>query len=432
MSILKLGTCSLPETFSVPLEGSKSYTNRALTIAAIQNQAVGIENVSPSDDARIFCNALASLGYSTERSERSIQLSPSEVVPESAININIGPAGTCMRFLTALCATTEGCDVALHGTDRMHQRPIGKLVDCLQQLGAQISYEVNEGYPPLRIRGRALQGGVVSIDGGVSSQFISALLMIAPRLEQGLELTITGEFISESYVAMTCESMKLAGVSVEQEERVYRVRPGQRYDIDTMHIEGDASGASYLWSLAALSGKTVVVQNISSQSAQGDAKFPQLLKAMGCTVTEGVDHGIPWIAVTGSTTLNAIEADMTLMPDTAQTLAVIAACAKGTSRLTGLSSLRIKETDRIDAVVEELARCGIQVDAGPDVMEIHGGVPQSARIQTYDDHRMAMAFAPLIARVPWLEIEDPDVVGKSFPSFWTVLASAGVDVCTSC
>lgn len=428
MSVIRLTAPVIKKHHTVPLEGSKSYSNRALCIAALSKQPVTISSISPGDDVDIFCTALIALGYEVSQKGDAVRVAGK--AKGGKVNIDVGPAGTCMRFLTALSATLPDTTVSISGTARMHQRPIGDLVEALRTVGAEINYNEKDGYPPLTIKGKKLTGGEVSIRGDVSSQFISALLMIAPAMENGLSLSIEGPLLSESYIEMTADFIKRGGVSVTKNSINWKVLPGQSYSAECFNIEGDASGASYLWSLAALGNCSVRVCNIAPDSLQGDAKFPELLSSMGCTVTSGTDNSIDWIEVTGTDKLRAVNADMTLMPDTAQTLAVIAACAGGTSHITGLSSLRIKETDRIQAMVNELEKTGIKVTAGPDSLQIEGGKPLPARIATYEDHRMAMSFAPLVTRLPWLEIADPGVVSKSFPGFWRVLQSMEIEVCT--
>ena len=224
---------------------------------------------------------------------------------------------------------------------------------------------------------------------------------------------------------MTLQGMRDFGVSITNDQyRSYKYQSAERFVAREYQVEGDASGASYLWGLAAISGGTVSVCNINPDSAQGDIKFPELLARMGCRVTRGERS----ITVTGPTKLQAIEADMSAMPDTAQTLAVIAACAEGTTTITGLSTLRVKETDRIAALHTELSKLGIKSEAGADYLVVHGGKPGTASIATYDDHRMAMSFAMLSAKIRGIEIEEPQVVDKSFPEFWETLRLTGIQV----
>ena len=335
-----------------------------------------------------------------------------------------------MRFLTALCCVVEGCEVRLHGSERMHKRPIGALVDALKTLGADITYEGTPGHPPLRIRGHKDGWGTkASMQGHISSQFFTALLLIAPQLPNGLQLQVEGQQISPSYIDMTCEMMEHFDVSVTHEDyRCYHVTPHATYTPTTLHIEGDASGASYFWGLAACSGGRIRVHNASPTSLQGDIQFAHILEKMGCTYRTGVHQGVPWIEVKGPTSCQGVEVDMSSMPDTAQSLAVIASCAKGKTHITGLSTLKHKETDRLVALHQELEKLGIHSTITEESITIEGGTPHKARIDTYEDHRMAMSFAILGAHLEGIEINEPHVVTKSFPDFWQVLQSTGIHV----
>lgn len=417
---------SQPPCTTVRAPGSKSYTNRALLTASMARGSSCLTYSSPSSDSETLIGALRALGVSiTEASTSKYGGSQIEVVgcggdfvPYHG-EIDVGPAGTAMRFLCALCAAIPGADIILKGSERMHARPIGDLVSALRQLGATIDYIGTEGCPPLRIHSSApLRGGAVRINGSISSQFVSALLLTAPLQATSLTIEIEGEQISKSYIDMTLQSIADFGVTIENRAyKQYYCEAGQGYLSRQYAIEADASGASYLWAMAAVSGGEITVENVNPLSAQGDIKFPELLARMGCSVTQTERS----ITVKGAPKLCAIDVDMSLMPDTAQTLAVIAACAEGSMTIHGLSTLRVKETDRLAALHTELAKLGIASVAGSDYLIVHGGEPQGAHIATYDDHRMAMAFAVLGARISGIVIEEPLVVGKSFPSFWDVL-----------
>jgi 3-phosphoshikimate 1-carboxyvinyltransferase len=431
MNIVKLSPSpkELAATLSVP--GSKSYTNRALVTAALAPGVTKLSRASMSADSDAMIAALELLGVSIHSSPSN---SGSTLLVEGRGKnllayhgeIDIGPAGTTMRFLTALCAGVRNIDVVLKGSPRMHKRPIAELVTALRTLGAEIEYLGDDGCPPLRITSpQGLKGGPVSIDGSISSQFISALLLASPLTSEGMSITLTGEQISKSYIDMTLQEMSDFGVDVHNDDyRKYVVSPKAQYAPRHYVVEGDASGASYLWGLAAIAGGSVTVENVNPRSAQGDIQFPRLLAEMGCAV----EYGERSITVSHSGPLKAIEVDMELMPDTAQTLAVIAGCATGTTVIRGLSTLRGKETDRIAALHTELAKVGIASEEGPDYLIVHGGAPHAARIATYDDHRMAMSFAMLGASLAGMKIEDPHVVDKSFPTFWKTLVQVGMTV----
>lgn len=415
-------------TITVP--GSKSYTNRALIIAAQANGQTVLKSASCSDDSQAVCQALQELGVRIELDRDQVKIigRAGEFIPFQGV-IDVGPAGTAMRFLTALISAIPGSRVDLIGTERMHQRPIADLVSALRQLGAEIQYIGQTGYPPLRIFGQHLSAAKVSLKADISSQYLTALMLISPLLSGELEVELIGNPVSQSYVAMTLETLKAFGLQVQESEaRFFRIDCSQRFQPGVYQVDGDASGASYLWAIAALTKGHVRIDNLRLASSQGDLYFPQLLKQMGCHVQAHSNSISTAISVTGTDKLKAISADMSLMPDTAQTLAVVAACAEGRSTISGLSTLKHKETDRLAALVCELSKLGIKaVDSG-DQLLIEGGKPKPALLETYGDHRMAMAFATLGSRIPGLSLRDPLVVEKSFPNFWEVLEQMGIGV----
>jgi 3-phosphoshikimate 1-carboxyvinyltransferase len=421
---------SINATLSVP--GSKSYTNRALVSASMACGLTRLSAVSMSSDSDALVNALQHLGAAIHESSDPngepaliVEGCSGRFLPFEG-EIDVGPAGTTMRFLTALCASIPGAAITLRGSERMHERPIKELVDALRCSGARIDYLGRDGCPPLLIRSQApLTGGIVPIDGSVSSQFISALMLAAPLRSDALTIQINGEQTSRSYIDMTIQGLQEFGVNVQNDSyRSYHITSAQQPVARHYTIEGDASGASYLWGLAAVSGGSVTVTNINPHSAQGDIKFPDILREMGCSVTTTGRS----ITVTAPPLLRGVHVDMSLMPDTAQTLAVIAACAQGSTTITGLHTLRIKETDRLAALHTELAKVGIESETGPDYITVHGGFPRHGVISTYDDHRMAMSFALLGARPSGVTIEHPQVVNKSFKSFWQTVEGAGMRV----
>ncbi len=431
MKLARLTPPLRPPHVVVEVPGSKSYTNRALVTASLAAGTTTITSASMSSDSDSMIHALRLLGVSIEETETPngstllVEGRGGAFTPYHG-EIDVGPAGTTMRFLTALCSGIPGIDVVLRGSDRMHARPIHELVTALRALGAEIEYQGTEGCPPLRIFSRAhLKGGAVEMNGSVSSQFISALLLTAPLHTGKLSIEIQGEQISKPYIDMTIQSVGDFGVTILNDNYTrYTCAAGQTFKPQQFQVEGDASGASYLWGIAALSGGRVTVKNINPVSAQGDIHFPEVLARMGCSVSSDARS----ITVTGAKTLTAIDIDMSSMPDTAQTLAVIAACAKGTTTIRGLSTLRVKETDRIAALHIELAKVGISSETGPDYLVVHGGVPTGGQIKTYDDHRMAMSFAMLASHGTGIEIEEPHVVEKSFPNFWVMLKEFGIAV----
>ena len=429
MKVVTLTPPTSPITATVEVLGSKSYTNRALIIAALASGTSKLSSASISADSEAMTSALRLLGVSIEEQSTphgvtlTVEGTGGALTPYHG-EINVGPAGTTMRFLTALCAGIPGIDVVLSGSERMHVRTIKELVTTLRALGAEIDYLGLEGCPPLRIRSKThLKGGTIPMDGTVSSQFISAILLTAPLNTGKLSIEIESEQISQSYIDMTLQSMRDFGVEISNESyKRYSYAAGQKYKPQELAIEGDASGASYLWGIAAISGGKVTVKNINPRSAQGDIHFPEALMRMGCSVSSDARS----ITVVGAKTLKGIDIDLSNMPDVAQTLAVVAAFAKGTTVLRGLSTLPGKETDRIAALHTELAKVCISSETGPDYLIVHGGEPAGARIATYEDHRMAMSFAMMAAKIPGIEIEEPHVVEKSFPTFWETLHSIGI------
>lgn len=403
---------------AVVLSASKSLSARALLVGALAGGS-DLENLSDCDDTRVLRAAL----------EKRLPL------------IDVEAAGTAMRFLTAYWATAAGEEHVLTGSPRMQQRPIGVLVSSLRQLGADIAYEKEEGYPPLRIRGRQLTGGILELPADISSQYISALLMIAPTLEQGLHLRLLGQIASRPYIEMTLAVMRRFGVEATWiSDREIRVAH-QAYHRDVnFRVEPDWSGASYWYELMALSSDTearLFLPGLRQDSCQGDCIVATWFEALGVH-TEYRDNGVV-LTKTPVVEGGLLEWDFTSCPDLAQTFVVTCAVLGRPFRFSGLQSLRIKETDRVAALQTELQQLGITVAAYQDATVSGGNLvmemlkPQvlqdnAAVIATYDDHRMAMAFAPVACRLPDLQIAHPEVVSKSYPNFWEDLLSVGVDI----
>jgi len=330
----------------------------------------------------------------------------------------IGNSGTTVRFLTAAaCLTAPGADVVLDGVARMRERPIRDLLGALLALGVQAESINGHGCPPVRIQGGGLAGGSCRLRGDVSSQFLTALLQVAPYAERDVSIEIIGELISKPYIEITQAVMRSFGVQMENDSyRFLTVKSGQRYTGQNYSIEADASNATYFLAAAAAMRGTVRLENLGSSSIQGDIGFVDVLEQMGCTVTRG-----PSLTVRGPEHLRGIETDMEAIPDTAQTLAVLAAFAESPSHITGLSSLRVKETDRLRAIAVELPKLGVRVEEGRDDWTIYPPSDRQylpAAIDTYEDHRMAMSFAIAGLKVPGVTINDPGCVAKTFPDFW--------------
>jgi 3-phosphoshikimate 1-carboxyvinyltransferase len=404
---------------TVRLPGSKSLTNRALLIASLANGTTRLGNALSSDDSRYFAEALQTLGFDLQLDEDNHVMTVRGLggrIPAQGAELFIGNAGTAARFLSAFLTLGNG-EYMLDGDARMRERPIGDLVDALVQLGASV--EATDNCPPVRIRASGLPGGKTTIAGDISSQFLSALLMIAPCAMSSVEIEVTTELNSKPYVDMTTSMMEDFGVQVERQgyER-FLIHRSSYSPLSSYIIETDASAASYFFAAPAVCGGTVRVGNISRNSRQGDIAFLDILEEMDCTVKED-RHAIE---VTGTEQLRGVNVDMRDIPDTAQTLAAIAPFASSPTRICGIASARLKETDRVHATCVELARLGVRVEEHQDGMTIYPcDQVQPARICTYNDHRMAMAFSLIGLRERGITIENPTCVSKTFPEYFEVL-----------
>ncbi len=408
-----------PLNASVRVPGSKSLTNRALLIAALADGKTTLQNALFSDDSRYFANALRTLGFRVEEDEAKSEMSVWGLggkIPATSAELFIGNAGTAARFLTAFLNMGNG-EYIVDGEARMRERPIADLLDALRPLGATL--ETESGCPPVKITAKGLKGGKTQIAGDVSSQFLSALLMTAPYAENPIEIEITTELFSKPYVDMTIAIMKDFGIEIERDGyQFFRVSPNTYSPIPNYLIESDASAASYFFAAPAIVGGTVRVENISRKSVQGDVDFVDVLKEMGCTIEEKGST----ILVTRHSSLNGVDVDMSNIPDTAQTLAAIAPFASSPTRIRGIASARVKETDRVSAVCTELTRLGVHVEEYEDGMTIYPCENiKPAVVQTYNDHRMAMAFSLIGLRAEGVQIENPGCVSKTFPNYFDVL-----------
>lgn len=424
---LTLSKASAVTNCTVALTGSKSESNRALILRAVSRGKVEVKNLSSADDTLILMNGLAFAGSLHEQSSTG----PAEEVYESnPPQYNIGPAGTAMRFLSAYFAVM-GTEAVLTGSERMKQRPIGILADALRELGAKVSYTGKEGFPPLRFyRNFTQKSKQVRIKGDVSSQYITALLLVAASLPQGLELIIEGELTSRPYVAMTLAMLKEAGISYRWEEQHISVPP-QPFRSAVLTVEPDWSAASYWYSIAALSAEaTISLPWLKQNSLQGDSRISRIMEKFGIS-TEFTAEGIKISRQAGSQVNDASFFDLKDCPDLAQTVIVCSAALGNNATFTGLETLKIKETDRIMALQNELSKIGVRLTEDNKLYRLDcSGLrfPESVTIKTYEDHRMAMAFAPLALKIKELHIEDPGVVGKSYPAFWDDLKNAGFTI----
>ena len=408
-------TCPEHIDTSIMLPASKSISNRALIIQALTKGGMMPENLSDCDDTEVIIRGLGR---------------QSEI-------IDIKAAGTAMRFMTAYLSATDG-EYTITGTERMKHRPIGILVDALRYLGAEIEYVGEEGYPPLRIRGRQLEGGTLQIAGDVSSQYISALLMIAPILTKGLELKLMGNIISRPYIDLTLHLMHEFGVAAEWSDfDTIRVKP-QPYQQRAYTIESDWSAASYWYEILALTDDTqskVALQGLKDGSRQGDSTVRYIFSLLGIKTSfkeKGV-NGMPEALLTRhSRMLNRMDYDFTNQPDLAQTLIAVCPVLGIPFHFTGLGTLKIKETDRIEAMKREMEKLGyiLHEEEGTALSWTGERCEPMTQptIDTYEDHRMAMSFAPLAIKLGEIRINNPEVVSKSYPHYWADLRKAGFKI----
>lgn len=419
----------LPQLLSasgtVRLPGSKSISNRVLLLAALAAGTTEVRDLLASDDTERMLEALQALGVGvTHLGGENWRIDGcGGVFRTEAAELFLGNAGTAFRPLTAALALAGG-DYVLKGVPRMHERPIGDLVDGLRQLGAQIDYLGEPGYPPLRIRHRLPDAAAerISVRGDVSSQFLTGLLMALPLLARTVVVEVAGELISKPYIEITLATMARFGVTVEREGwQRFTVRAGSRYVAPgTVYVEGDASSASYFLALGAIGGGPVRVEGVGSESIQGDVKFAEALRQMGAII----DTGPNWMSARAPAGgLRGLELDCNHIPDAAMTLATTALFAQGATKLTNIASWRVKETDRIAAMATELRKLGAVVEEGADYIRV---TPvervQPAAIATYDDHRMAMCFSLAAFATP-LRINDPNCVAKTFPDYFARFAT---------
>ncbi|KOO56939.1 3-phosphoshikimate 1-carboxyvinyltransferase [Rheinheimera sp. KL1] len=408
----------------VHLPGSKSISNRALLLAAMAKGKTRITNLLDSDDVSHMLNALTALGVqfslSADKTVCEITGVAGVFQHKEPLELFLGNAGTAMRPLTAALAVSN-VDVTLTGEPRMYERPIGHLVDALLQWNANIEYLQHKDYPPLRIRGKALAGGKISIDGSVSSQFLTAVLMTAPLLSGDSEIVISGELVSKPYIDITLALMARFGVTVENKNyQIFVVKGNQQYQSPgDFLVEGDASSASYFLAAAAIKGGTIKVTGIGKNAVQGDIHFADALEAMGATV----DWGYDYISVTRNQ-LKGIDRDYNAIPDAAMTIATTALFAQGPTAIRNVYNWRVKETDRLNAMATELRKVGAEVEEGEDYIIITPPTElKHASIATYNDHRMAMCFSLVALSDTAVTIEDPDCTRKTFPQYFEVFST---------
>jgi 3-phosphoshikimate 1-carboxyvinyltransferase len=421
VNTLEITPVDKPVNADVTVPGSKSYTNRALLIAALADGVTTLTGALFSDDTKYMADSLRRLGIEVEEDPDSATFvvhGTGGRIPADTAELFVGGSGTCARFLSAFVALGNGRFV-IDGVDRTRERPIQDLLTGLNGLGVDATSQNETGCPPVVVNADGIKGGRTFMPGDRSSQYFTALLLVAPYAQENTDIRVEGELASSPYIDMTLDIMRRFGVDVVNDDyNAFHVRAGQRYNGTTYAVEPDATNATYFMAAAAITGGRVTVKGLTEDSAQGDVRFARILEQMGCTVSVD-DSGI---TVRGPDQLHGIDIDLNSMPDTAQTLWAIAPFASTAVTVRNVPVLRIHETDRIAAMENELTRLGVRVKAWGDGMTVY---PASeilpTRLETYDDHRMAMSLALIGLREPGVILIDPDCVNKTFPDYFTVL-----------
>lgn len=424
MNKIQLTPLPQPVTKEVTLPGSLSYTIRAMALAAMTKGTVRIENPLKSDDTYAMLAALETLYIKNEEEENAFVIyGDVSDVPDEEYTINIRLSGRTARMLLGLLCVVPGTKI-LTCAEPFKKRPMKDLVDGLRQLGAEIEYLHDEGHLPVKITSSKLKPGTVKMEGSMSSQYFSSIMMISPLVGE-ITIEVIGEQASKPFIDVTIDAMKDFGVTVKNNNyKFYVIKPNQVYKKSAYMVEADTTAASYFWGIAAITQSQITVKNLSTKSKQGDLEFIDVLEKMGCFVRKS-DKAI---TVKGPAQLKSVFVDMNHMPDVVPTLAVVAAFAEGKTHITGLSHLKGKESDRIEAPRQELERMCVPVESTDNSLTIKGKMPSPATVETYHDHRIAMAFAIAASKVPFVSIKDPEVVNKSFPDFWNKLEELGMKV----
>lgn len=423
MKSIKISPLVKSVNSSITIPGSKSYTNRALILASLTDSPVRILNPLISDDTTAMTNCLKTLGIKINKSAELIEVIGSiKDIKPGLYNLNADLSANTIRFILPLLTITPGTKI-LKGKVGLNKRPIKELVDALVSLGADIEYLEKKNYPPLKIRYRELKPKNISMNGQTSSQYLSAILMIMPLLGN-FKINVISEQISKPYIDITIDIMKKFGVDVlNNNYKFYTIKGNQNLSNYEYEVEGDYSSASYFFAIAALTKSTVTIENLNPNSVQADKKILDILEKMGNKIIYG-DNSVTIIGKS----IRPINVDMTDFPDQAQTLAVLCSFAKGESRLSGLQSLHIKETDRLSATEDGLNKMKIKTQSTKDTLKIFGRNPVGSAIDTFGDQRTAMSFAIAGSKIPGMEIKDPDVVTKTFPEFWEKIEGVGIKI----
>ncbi len=415
VSMIEIKTQNIGNS-NIFVPGSKSYTHRLLIAAALSEGECFLYNILKSEDTLLTLGALKQMGVNISEHGDKLSILGSNGKPGPSIDpIYLANSGTSMRLLTGVAALGSGTYL-LTGTKRMHERPIQNLLDGMNQIGIQTHSVKGNGCPPVKVEAEPISGGPMELNCSVSSQYLSSILLISPYTKDGLEIQVTKGPVSKPYVDMTLDIMSRFGVQVERRGyKTFKIPGMQKYRAGSYTVEPDCSQAGYFWAAAAVTGTTVKVMNITKDTHQGDVRFAEVLKKMGCSISYENDG----IAVTGGP-LTGIDIDMADMPDIVPTLAVVASFANGTTRISNVAHLKAKESDRIGSVVKELNRIGIEARGTESGLLVKGGKPRGAEINTYNDHRIAMSFAIAGLIVPGVKIKNETCVEKSFPDFWDV------------
>jgi 3-phosphoshikimate 1-carboxyvinyltransferase len=420
-----------PPSATVTVPGSKSITNRALVLAALSAPGCRVEGALRSEDTEVMVESLKRLGWAVHsnwknhwvevcRDQSHEEVADDEWVPKKKADLFVGNSGTTIRFLTALVSLGEGT-YRLDGVPRMRERPIGDLIDALRQFGVDVRSELKNGCPPVVVNAHGLYGDYVRIKADVSSQFLSALLLVCPFARSETSIEVVGPMVSEPYVELTLKMLRLVGLVVESDPPGrYRIPGNQRYSGGTIDVEPDASSASYFWAAAAITGGRVTVSGLTRKSLQGDVRFVDVLAQMGCRVEE-CDAGI---TVHGQP-LRGVDVDMNDISDTVMTLGAVACFAEGPTTVRNVAHIRHKETDRIAALATELRKLGAEVEERPDGLTITPRPLTGCAVDTYNDHRMAMSLALIGLKVPGVVVRNPGCVAKTYPGFWQDLDKVG-------
>ena len=418
MDTIAIPALNRPVDATVEIPGSKSLTNRALLVAALAQGDSILENALFSEDSEYFAKCLEQLGIPITLNPHQAQIQVAGRggdIPAKQADLFVGLAGTAARFISALVALGNG-EYRLDGVPRMRERPMGDMLTVLEAGGATVNFEGNSGFMPYTLYSRQFAGGNFRLKANQTSQQLSALLMIAPYAQQDTSIEVEGTLVSQSYVKMTCRLMADFGTEVIQiSDNQFQIKAGQRYQARHYTVEPDASNASYFFAAAAVTGGRVRVKHLTKQSCQGDILWLNVLEQMGCQIKDSDDY----TEVTGPKQLQGIDIDMNDISDLVQTLGAIAPFASSPVTIRNVEHIRYKETDRIRAVVTELRRLGVEVEEFADRLKIEPGAITPAAIETYHDHRMAMAFAVTGLKVPGIVIKDPGCTAKTFPDYFT-------------